>query len=80
MTIPTPLKTILTPDRYSFAVAYADDGKIKCTSAYASSLEEVYFMVQGWNNSLPQHCTGRYIMAEMRDLDETPSYSYWVAV
>jgi hypothetical protein len=40
MTDPTPLKTILCPTRYPFAVAYVKDGKIASTIAYATTLED----------------------------------------
>jgi hypothetical protein len=78
---PAPLKTVLTPDRYPFAVATVVDGKIACTVSYASTLEDCYNQVQGWRASIANYNFKHdYIMAEQRDLDNTPNYSYWVAV
>lgn len=80
MSIPTPLKTILSPDRYPFAVAHVKDGKIASTVAYASTLEDCYFQTQGWRGSMG---SADYIMAEMREIGEaTPDQvnTYWVAV
>lgn len=80
MATPTPLKTILSADRYPFAVAYVEEGAIKYTVGYEKTLEDVYFSAMGWNQSLPRNSQGRYIMSEMSNLDDTESYSYWVAV
>lgn len=74
MTTPTPLLTILSPERYPYAVAMVKDGKISCTMAYAATLEDCYFQVQGWRASMG---SGAYIMAEQR---ESNGKSYWVAV
>ena len=73
---PTPLKTILG-NRYPYAVAQVRDGRIVATMAYATTLEECYFQTMGWNSSMGG---ASYIMAEQKDLDNTPNYSYWVAV
>jgi len=76
-----PLKTVLTVDRYPFAVAKVENGKITCTVSYASTLEDCYNQVQGWRSSFANYSfKDNYIMAEMKDLDNTPNYSYWVAV
>ena len=80
MTDPTPLKTILCPNRYPFAVAMVRDGKIISTVAYPETLEECYFQVQGWRSARPND---QYIMAEQREIGEkTPDRvnTYWVAV
>ncbi len=77
---PTPLKTILCPIRYPFAVAFVKDGKITRTVAYATTLEDCYFQVQGWRGS---RGTADYIMAEQKEIGEkTPDRvnTYWVAV
>ena len=77
---PTPLKTILSPARYPFAVAQVKDGKIANTVAYASTLEDCYFQTQGWRASM---ASADFIMAEMREIGEaTPDQvnTYWVAV
>ena len=73
-TAPTPLQTILSADRYPYAVAMVKDGKIACTMAYAATLEDCYFQVQGWRSSM---ASADYIMAEQR---ERNGKSYWVAV
>ena len=81
MQIPTPLKTILTPDRYPFAVAKVENGRIVSTVAYETSLEDVHSKTQKWNNTLRGFNFNHiYVMAEMKDLDNTSSYSYWVAI
>jgi len=81
MPTPTPLKTILTPDRYPFAVAKVENGKIVSTVSYATSLEDAHRSTQKWNNSLRGfNFNHKFVMAEMKDLDNTPSYSYWVAI
>jgi len=77
MTIPTPLKTILSPTRYPFAVAQVRDGKIVSTLSYQTTLEQCHAEMQGWRSHFN---SADYIMAEMRDLDDTTSYSYWCAV
>jgi hypothetical protein len=78
---PTPLKTILTPERYPFAVAIVENGKITGTVSYASTLEDVYNQCQGWRASIANYSFPHdYIMVEQKDLDNTPNYSYWVAV
>jgi len=80
MISPTPLKTILSPDRYPFAVAQVKDGKIVNTFGYATTLEECYALVQGWRSSMG---SADYIMAEMREIGaRTPDRvnTYWVAV
>jgi hypothetical protein len=77
---PTPLKTILSPTRYPFAVAQVRDGKIISTAGYQTSLADCYAQVQGWRSSLPQYT---WIMAEMREIgEEIPDRvnTYWVAV
>jgi hypothetical protein len=74
MTDPTPLQTILSPTRYPFAVAFVKGGKIARTLAYASTLEDCYFQVQGWRSSMG---SADYIMAEQQ---ERSGKSYWVAV
>ena len=74
MTTPTPLLTILSPERYPYAVAQVRDGKITSTLAYATTLEECYFQVQGWRSSM---ASADYIMAEQR---ERNGKSYWCAV
>ncbi len=74
MTDPTPLQTILSPIRYPFAVAFVKDGKIARTLAYASTLEDCYFQVQGWRGC---SSSGAFIMAEQQ---ERSGKSYWVAV
>jgi hypothetical protein len=78
---PTPLKTILSPQRYPYAVAFVKDGKIHHTLAYATTLEDCYFKVQGWRSS---RGSASYIMAEMREIGEAiPNVcvnTYWVAV
>ena len=73
-TAPAPLQTILSADRYPYAVAMVKDGKIACTMAYAATLEDCYFQVQGWRGC---HSSAAYIMAEQR---ESNGKSYWVAV
>ena len=80
MIAPTPLKTILSPQRYPFAVARVRDGEIISTASYQTSLEDCYAQVQGWRSSLPQYT---WIMAEMQEIGEaTPDRvnTYWVAV
>lgn len=80
MTTPTPLKTILSPQRYPYAVAQVLNGKIISTAAYQSTLADCYAQVQGWRSSLPQY---QWIMAEIREIGErTPDRvnTYWVAV
>ena len=80
MTNPTPLKTILCPIRYPFAVAFVKDGKITSTLAYATTLEDCYFQVQGWRSA---YGSADYIMAEQKEIGEkTPDRvnTYWVAV
>jgi hypothetical protein len=80
MTDPTPLKTILCSIRYPFAVAFVKDGKIASTIAYATTLEDCYFQVQGWRSSMG---SADYIMAEQKEIgEETPDRvnTYWVAV
>ena len=72
--IPTPLLTILSADRYPYAVAQMRDGKITSTLAYATTLEDCYFQVQGWRSSMG---SADYIMAEQREIN---GKSYWVAV
>ena len=77
---PAPLKTILSPTRYPYAVAMVKDGKIACTMAYAATLEDCYFQTQGWRASMG---SADFIMAEMREIGEaTPDQvnTYWVAV
>ena len=74
ISIPTPLLTILSPERYPYAVAQVRDGKITSTLAYATTLEECYFQVQGWRSSMG---SADYIMAEQREIN---GKSYWVAV
>jgi hypothetical protein len=74
MTAPTPLLTILSPERYPYAVAHVQDGKITSTLAYQDSLEECYFQVQGWRGSMG---SASYIMAEQQEIN---GKSYWVAV
>ena len=74
MTTPTPLQTILSADRYPYAVAFVKDGKITSTMSYATTLEDCYFQVQGWRSSM---ASADYIMAEQR---ERNGKSYWVAV
>ena len=79
-TAPTPLKTILSPTRYPFAVAYAEGGAIRHTVAYAATLEECYAQVQAWRSYRQD---GAYIMASMAEIGErTPGRvnTYWVAV
>ena len=80
MTAPAPLKTILSPTRYPFAVAMVRDGKIISTVAYPETLEDCYFQVQAWRAARPND---QYIMAEQREIGEkTPDRvnTYWVAV
>jgi hypothetical protein len=80
MTDPTPLKTILSPTRYPFAVAMVRNGKIISTVAYPHTLEDCYFQVQAWRSARPHD---QYIMAEQREIGEkTPDRvnTYWVAV
>ena len=79
-TAPAPLKTILSPTRYPYAVAYAEGGKIRHTVAYASTLEEAQAQAQAWRSYRQD---GAYILAEMREIGEsTPNRvnTYWVAV
>lgn len=80
MASPTPLKTILSPVDYPFAVAHVRDGKISEAVAYASTLEDCYFQTQGWRASTG---TADFIMVENREIREaTPDQAdtYWVAV
>ena len=81
-TTPTPLKTILSPTRYPFAVAQVRDGKITCTVSYQTTLEQCYAETQGWR-SMAVGADG-YIMAEMREIGEAiPNVSvntFWCAV
>ena len=81
---PTPLKTILTPTRYPFAVAKVAGGKIVCTIAYARNLEDCYNQVQGWRASdASYNFKHEYVAAEMVEIgDRTPNSvnTYWVAV
>ena len=78
---PTPLKTILSPTRYPYAVACVKDGKIASTVSYATTLEDCYAKVQGWRSA---YGTADYIMAEQQEIGEAiPNVcvnSYWVAV
>ena len=80
MTDPTPLKTILSPTRYPFAVAMVRNGRIVSTVAYPATLEDCYFQVMGWRSARPQD---QWIMAEMREIGEAvPNVcvnTYWVA-
>ena len=83
--IPTPLKTILSPARYPFAVAVVRDGKIVSTVAYPSSLEECYVQTQAWRQAYANYNhPEQYIMAEMRMIgEEIPNEqvnTYWCAV
>jgi len=78
MTAPAPLKTILSPTRYPYAVAVVRNNKIACTVAYTSTLEDCYAQMMGWRSYRGD--LDNYIMAEMQDLDNTTSYSYWCAV
>ena len=82
MTAPTPLKTILSPTRYPYAVAVVENGKIVSTVGYASTLEDCYAQVQGWRAYRGD--LANYIMAEMREIGEAiPNVSintYWCAV
>jgi hypothetical protein len=55
-------------------VAFVKGGKIARTLAYASTLEDCYFQVQGWRSSMG---SADYIMAEQQ---ERNGKSYWVAV
>lgn len=80
MATPAPLKTILSPDRYPYAVAHVRDGKISEAVAYASTLEDCYFQTQGWRASMG---SADFIMVENREVREaTPDQvdTYWVAV
>ncbi|MFZ9739205.1 MAG: hypothetical protein ACO3EZ_14465 [Prochlorotrichaceae cyanobacterium] len=77
---PTPLKTILSPTRYPFAVAMVRDGKISRTVAYPATVEDCYIQVQGWRSARPHD---QWIMVEQREIGEkTPDRvnTYWVAV
>jgi len=75
MTDPTPLQTILSPTRDPFAVAFVKDGRIARTLAYASTLEDCYYQVQGWRAC---QSSGAFIMVEQQQ--ERSGKSYWVAV
>jgi len=82
-TIPAPLKTILCPVRYPYAVAQVKDGKIVSTVAYPSTLEECYFQTQAWRQAYEKSRRYEYIMAEMKEIGEkTPNRvnTYWCAV
>ena len=82
VSLPTPLKTILDPVQYPFAVAYMVDNRIEYTLGYAQTLEQVYFMKCGWEQADPTQAKpgGKFIMVENANLDNTDDYSYWVAV
>lgn len=77
--IPTPLKTILSSQRYPYAIAKVHNGQIVSTHSYASSIEELHHSYQGWKNAIDQ-----YIMVEMREIgDAIPNVcvnTYWVAI
>ena len=80
---PTPLKTILSATRYPYGIGYVVDGKIVSIVGYATTLEEVYHRTNAWNQSLPDHAKGRYIMVEQKEIGEktaTSVNSYFVAV
>lgn len=80
MTSPTPLKTILCPIRYPFAVAMVKNGKIVSTVAYPETLEECYHQVMGWRSARPKD---QWIMAEQQEIGEATLNqvnTYWVAV
>ena len=80
---PTPLKTILSKERYPFAVAEVKNNKIVSTVSYAypPTLEQCYAELQGWRAAYPDR---NFIMAEMKEIGEAiPNVSvntYWVAV
>lgn len=78
---PTPLKTILSPGRYPFAVAQVKDGTIVNTVGYSTSLEDCYFQLQAWRSSMSNT---DFIMVEQQEIgEEIPNVcvnSYWVAV
>ena len=84
VTIPAPLKTILCPVRYPYAVAQVKDGKIVSTVAYFRNLEECYHQTQAWRQTYANYNRRyEYIMAEMREIGEkTPNRvnTYWCAV
>ena len=55
-------------------MAFVKDGRIARTLAYASTLEDCYFQVQGWRAC---QSSGAFIMVEQQ---ERSGKSYWVAV
>ncbi len=78
--IPTPLKTILSPVDYPFAVAAVVKGKISHTFGYSKGLADCYAKCQGWRSSCPD---ADIIMVEQREIGaKRPNCvnSYWVAV
>jgi hypothetical protein len=70
--LPKPLKTILSPERYPFAVALMEDGEIKYTVAYEQTLEDIHKQMKIWNKGY-SFDKGQFIMAEQQN-------GYWVAV
>lgn len=81
--IPAPLKNIFDPRDYPFAVGCVRDGELTHTVEYASSLEECYFMTQGWRASAYRSWSADYIMVENRQIGEETATSvntYWVPV
>lgn len=54
---------IATAD-HPFAVAKVKNGKVAYTVAYAETLEQCYYQVQGWRCSMGD---GSYAMAEQRN-------------
>ena len=80
MTNPKPLKTILCPVDYPFAVAQVVNGAIKNTFGYSKSLADCYAKCQGWRSSCPD---AEIIMVEQSEIGaKRPDSvnSYWVAV
>jgi hypothetical protein len=84
VTIPAPLKTILCPVRYPYAVAQVKDGKIVSTVAYQDNWDECYRQTRVWRQAYVNYNHPfQYIMVEMREIGEkTPNRvnTYWCAV
>jgi hypothetical protein len=76
-----PVKTILSPNRYPYAVARIKNGRINDTIKYFSTLEEC---LQGAQKSRNYYNSPDYIAVEMREIGEAiPNKTvntYWVPV
>ena len=80
MTTPKPLKTILCPVDYPFAVASVENDKISYTFGYSKGLADCYANMLRWRSSCPHADIIMVRQSEIGAKRPDSVNSYWVAV